>query len=355
MGLARQIETLAAASVGGALAARLGVPAGWLSGAMMAAAILTASGRGDRVSEPVRLVALAMAGLSLGSGVTPAMLAAFGRYPASLALMTASLVAGTWLSATFLRRVCGWNRPTAFLATVPGALSYVLAVAPGLGADVARVSLVQLARLFALVAVVPVLAGSGAHHLASVASEPETPGWIALILVAGVPLGFLLERLGVGAGMMFGPMVVAAVTHGGGWAVGRPPDLILAAGQVLVGAWSGSRFRSFDAETFMRSIWPVFAALAITVSVAAAFAWATTLAAGVGKADALIAFAPGGIEAMTMLALALGLDPLYVGAHHLGRFFMITLAMPFIAPRLREPAAQASPHDDAPDDAKPEA
>ena len=53
-------------------------------------------------------------------------------------------------------------------------------------------------------------------------------------------------------------------------------------------------------------------------------------------AEALAAFAPGGLEAMTLMAFALGLDPLFVGAHHLARFFMISLALPFFARHIGE-------------------
>jgi uncharacterized protein len=34
---------------------------------------------------------------------------------------------------------------------------------------------------------------------------------------------------------------------------------------------------------------------------------------------------------MMLLALALNLDPVYVGAHHLVRIFFVSLSMPFIA------------------------
>ena len=54
----------------------------------------------------------------------------------------------------------------------------------------------------------------------------------------------------------------------------------------------------------------------------------------VNLADALAAFAPGGLEAMTMMAFALGLDPLFVGAHHIARFLFISLALPWVARRV---------------------
>jgi uncharacterized membrane protein AbrB (regulator of aidB expression) len=36
---------------------------------------------------------------------------------------------------------------------------------------------------------------------------------------------------------------------------------------------------------------------------------------------------------MMLLALALNLDPVYVGAHHLTRIFFVSLAMPLLARR----------------------
>jgi hypothetical protein len=49
--------------------------------------------------------------------------------------------------------------------------------------------------------------------------------------------------------------------------------------------------------------------------------------------EVMIAFAPGAVDAMMLLALALNLDPVYVGAHHLVRIFFVSLAMPLFARR----------------------
>ncbi|MFZ1206972.1 MAG: AbrB family transcriptional regulator, partial [Pseudolabrys sp.] len=49
--------------------------------------------------------------------------------------------------------------------------------------------------------------------------------------------------------------------------------------------------------------------------------------------EVMIAFAPGSVDAMMLLALALNLDPVYVGAHHLTRIFFVSLTMPLVARR----------------------
>ena len=44
----------------------------------------------------------------------------------------------------------------------------------------------------------------------------------------------------------------------------------------------------------------------------------------------LVAFAPGGLEAMTIMAFALNLDPAYVGAHQMARYIGLALLMPMV-------------------------
>jgi uncharacterized membrane protein AbrB (regulator of aidB expression) len=68
-------------------------------------------------------------------------------------------------------------------------------------------------------------------------------------------------------------------------------------------------------------------------------------------AEVMIAFAPGSVDAMMLLALALNLDPVYVGAHHLTRIFLVSLTMPLVA-RYTSPAKshkkQAKPKQEPP-------
>ena len=61
-------------------------------------------------------------------------------------------------------------------------------------------------------------------------------------------------------------------------------------------------------------------------------------------ADVAIAFAPGAQDTMMVLALALHLDPVYVGAHQLARWLVVTFSVALSARWLarRKPAPQES-------------
>ena len=87
--------------------------------------------------------------------------------------------------------------------------------------------------------------------------------------------------------------------------------------------------------------------LGITVGVAcaAAVAWALNLR----LADVVMAYAPGAIEAMTIIAFALHLDPVFVGVHHLARFVFTSVLVPIAVIRIeRHRAAKAASKDQKP-------
>jgi hypothetical protein len=113
-------------------------------------------------------------------------------------------------------------------------------------------------------------------------------------------------------------------------APGVVPPVIATAGLVLIGLFIAERFRTLEWAS-VRGLAPAaLGSFALSMAVASVFAGAAAWLARVGFADALVAFAPGGLEAMMVLALVLGLDPLYVGVHHLVRFLGIGILVPFV-------------------------
>ena len=136
-------ETLSVATIGGAAFGVIGVPAGWLSGAMLAVACAALAGRPMYV--PLRLTStiLVLIGISLGAVVTPATLHGVATYPVSIIVLVAAMAAIGFAGALYLQKVHGWDRVSAFLGAAPGGLSQVMAVAAELGADMRGIAVVQ--------------------------------------------------------------------------------------------------------------------------------------------------------------------------------------------------------------------
>jgi membrane AbrB-like protein len=330
--LASQAAVLAAAFGGGWAASAIGTPAGWISGAMVAVAALAAAGLAIPFSAPLRDLVIVIAGVAMGSGASPQALDALSRYPLSLAMMALAVAAMTISSYAVLVRGPGFSRQTALFAAIPGALSYVFIAAQGTNADMPRVAVAQVFRIFVLMAIVPLFAGGRFGAGAPVAGSHFDPPSVTLALVAlAGASGYALVRLGVASGLLYAAIGVSVLAHGLGLAPGRPQPAIQIAAQTLVGAWLGTRFIGFDWRLLRRLLIVASAAFAAALAAAVLFAALTAGLVKVPFIQALVAFAPGGLEAMTMMAFALGLDPLFVGVHHLARFLLISLALPLAA------------------------
>lgn len=312
----------------------LHLPAPWLSGALVGAVALLVVGVRPLVPDPVRDLGMLLAGVLTGSAITPEMLRALERYPLSLAILAITSVAIVIVGRVALVKLFRWDSASATLASVPGALSAVIAAVAETGTPMLPVVALQAFRMFVLVAVLP-----GATLLAVREVPMATPAIIeampfAIMMLVALGTSILFQKWRVMAPFLLGGMAAAGVLHVTGLMVGGPPNAISALAMLIVGVYAGSRFSGLDMQTIRTLFMPGVLLLIVTVAVAAIGAVLTAYLANVPLPEALIAFAPGGLEAMVVLGLALGLDPLYVSSHHVARFVMIAALLPMLARRL---------------------
>jgi hypothetical protein len=322
------------AGLGGLVFHLLGIPAAWLSGAIVAVVLWSFTGQARPMPPPLVDAAMLLSGVLMGASVTPETLAAVSRYPSSLVLLLLGLIAISAASALWLVKVSGWRRDDAVLASVPGSLTMVLAIAAERNAAVVPITIVQSFRFLILVTLLPsgvVLLGGGDASMLIGEGQPVTsPAGLGLALLGGWLVGLGFRRLGVAAPLLFGGALVTTLLHLTGWAPGVVPPVIATAGLVLIGTFLGDRFQNFDWRTAPALLPAAVGSFAVGITAAGLFAALAAAVSGVGLGEALVAFAPGGLEAMMVLALILGLDPLYVGTHHLVRMVALGVGVPLL-------------------------
>ena len=335
--LSREALVIGVAALGGAAFALFGVPAAWLSGAMLLVAVAGVIRPLPDLRKPWFDATMLLSGVLIGSAATPEALAAASRYPGSLAILFVALAAIMLATGAYLHYVARWSWIDALLAAAPGALSAVIAVAQAKGADIGKIAVVQLFRILVLVAFLPSIMQASGDGVIGQAPVAAAAGPLAMLLVLGCGLaaGLVLERLGVTAPIILGATLASAALHATGLVHGTLPQEIQIAVLVLLGAVMGGRVSNVKRRE-LAALFPLaIGGFFVSMVVALAFAWPAAWLAGVPYATAMAAFAPGGLEAMAMLAFTLGLDPLFVGAHHLARFVVLGLAMPLIVARLK--------------------
>lgn len=158
----------AGVAIAGAWAGRLTkLPAATLLGPLLLAGAITLA-EPDALDVPplARELAFALIGLEVGLRFTAETLRAMGRLLAPVILAILALMAGSFLFALGLAATTSASLLEAYLATTPGGLYAVLAVAFGAGADTTFVVAVQTLRLLSLVILAPFVVRWVVHRVA---------------------------------------------------------------------------------------------------------------------------------------------------------------------------------------------
>jgi membrane AbrB-like protein len=148
------VPALAAAA--GLSARALRVPAGMLLGPMVVAGILTLAGTGVVVPPLLREAAFAVIGLQVGLRFTVATVRQVGRLLGPVLACIVVLLVACFGLAVALAATTSVTLLDAYLATTPGGLYAVLAVAFGAGANTTFIIAVQGLRVLVMVLLAPV-------------------------------------------------------------------------------------------------------------------------------------------------------------------------------------------------------
>ncbi|MCA0423592.1 MAG: AbrB family transcriptional regulator [Proteobacteria bacterium] len=324
-------RTLAAGLAGGVIFAVGHLPVPWLAGPMFAVALLALLDIKVEMPTVLRDIGFLFGSVSLGATVTPEALQTITRYPVSVAFLALSVFATVFLSGRMLEKVYGWDRPTAFLASVPGALSMVMALAAASSGDVRRIAIVQAVRLFALVIGLPLVINA-VVVIGPVGDAPIVTPAAMLVLFLTAYVASLIFGKRIANPMFLCGMITSTLLHVTDLIPGRLPEPVTIAGMMLVGVFAGVRFQGATFRMVASYFAPALMVLMIALAICLVTAFAVYELTGLDPAAILVAFAPGGAEAMIMTGAAMGLDTLYVSTHHVLRTVGLNTVTPFFAP-----------------------
>ncbi|WP_207476570.1 AbrB family transcriptional regulator [Arenibaculum pallidiluteum] len=331
---------LAIGTAGGALAAWASLPLAWMIGSMVACAVAAMAGLRVAVPPRLRAVMIMVLGVMLGSAFTPSILGQAGAWALSLGGLALYVCAATAVGIWYLRRIAGFDPVTAYFTAAPGGLNEMVLVGGAMGGDDRMIALVHSVRIMIVVMTIPfwfrifegyVPGGRGALG----PGMGAIPAW-DLMLLAVCALGApVAARLRLPAAALIGPMLASAALHLAGVTDGRPPGVLVAAAQIVVGAALGCRFAGVGLRTIGRAA-AVAAGLTVAMlGLAVAMALALERVTDAAGETLVLAYAPGGLAEMSLIALALHADVAYVSTHHVFRILMIVTLAPAVFRLLR--------------------
>ncbi|MEM9050204.1 MAG: AbrB family transcriptional regulator [Pseudomonadota bacterium] len=321
--------------IGVALALAIGAPLPWLFGSVVAvgtASILRLGGRVAPMQFPMqpRDVFVPVIGVAIGGSFTPALVGEVWVWaPSLLALLIYIPVihlAGFWLC----RRIGRVDPVTAWFSTMPGGFIEAIVMGEARGANVALLTAVQFLRLVLCILLVPLGFSIIEGEAVGSASGVELPGadipltfWEGAVLTACGALGYFLAKwIKMPAGIIAGPLLLSGAAHLVGLVEGQPPDWLIRLTQFVIGLTLGVRFAGIDRAALLRALEVALVIVLGTLGLAALAGWLLGDLVEESTAAVVLAFAPGGLVEMSLVALSLGLSTIYVTAHHVLRILL---------------------------------
>ena len=327
--------TLLLGGAGGWLFDQWRMPLAWLVGAMVVTTAAALMGAPLQGSQRLRNIMIPILGVMLGSAFTPVALAGVGSWIPSLSALIAFIVIVVVCVGLYFHHVVGFGPVTSYFSATPGGLTTMVLIGADMGGDERNISLVHSIRILLTVLVIPfwfrLFEGYQPGGIAALGSVSKLAPVDAVVLivcaVAGTPLARWLK---VPSPFLLGPMIASAVAHLAGVTAAKPPVEIVNLAQLVIGTSIGARFVGISVVRVFHVIAAGALSTLFMLALAAAFAITLEAVTGLPFHALWLSFAPGGVAEMTLISLAMNIDPAMVSTHHLLRVVFMVFSAPLV-------------------------
>lgn len=277
-----------------------------------------------RIPQTLLMFIQVVLGISVGATISIAELAHTISLPVILGLIVC-LMLQTGGSFWWLHKREKWSPFESLLAAVPGAMAAILVISESESKPSPKVVYAHSVRLIILIVLAGVISSNTAEVVKeSVALNLEQWSVLAGIVAISMVSGKLSVRFGVPAPYMIASLVIAAACNGimAPVTLAVPVWLVLFS-TALLGVLIGARL----AETTLReAVSYSKAGVMVTfigMLVAVITSYIASIALGMPWLVMLLSWVPGSVEAMTAVALLLGLEPAFVMVNHAIRLLLL--------------------------------
>ena len=314
------------------------LPLPWMLGSMTACTLVSLIRMPIAAPGVVRPPMTMIIGVMLGVGFTPQVIESVKTWLPTVIGLVGFIVASGAACVAYFRHVAKFDLPTAYFAGMPGGLIEMVMVGEDKGGDARIIALIHSARILLVVFTLPflvqIMSGTtlGARPQLGV-SIFETAWrdeiWLILTALAGALLGHVLR---LPARLLLGPMLASAAVHVLGWSHFAPAVEIVNIAQLVLGTTIGCRFAGTAPREIVRILVLSLGSTVILLLVTVVFAVGVSHVSSYSQVPLLLAYSPGGLAEMSLVALSLGIEVAFVAAHHIIRVSIVMVgAAPLFA------------------------
>jgi len=325
----KPLLTLSIAAIGGFSMWWLSLPLPWLLGAMFATGLCALLQAPMAIPPRARPPMTAMIGVMIGSSFHAGMFAHWTEWAIPLLGLVAFIAVSGTASYFYFRRIAGFDHATAYFSGMPGGVVEMVILGSERGGDERMIALVHSARIFLVVSSIPFLLALISGEPVSAANNRYVPMaaldlagglWFLAAAGAGTAIGVVLR---FPARYLTGPLAVSAGLHYFEVTDFMLPTALTACAQIVLGASIGSRFAAAAPSMVLKVMALSIGSIAILLTITLLFAFAVAHWSGSPLEAVILAYSPGGIAEMSLVAVALHVEAPFVVLHHIVRVLIV--------------------------------
>ena len=323
------------AGIGVVLFHVVNLPLPWLLGPLFASLIAALLGVPMRGFGTLNQLMRTILGVAVGATFTVSLLVSMGgMWPTLLLIPVMTAVIGL-IGVPYFRRICGYDFPTSYYATMPGGLQDMLVFGEEAGGNVRAMSLIHATRVLVIVVALPVLLKF--YWQADLSNPPGAPATslpisqMAIMVTCGIAGWRIAQAIGMFGASILGPLILTAIVSVAGILEHRPPAEAIWLAQFFIGMSVGTKYAGITMDEVRRDLVAGLGFCLILIVLTVVFVEIIYAAGLAPPMEAVLAFAPGGQAELTILALVVGADMAFVIAHHVLRIFVVIIGAPIFA------------------------
>ena len=309
------------------------LPMPFLFGGLCSTALLVISGKirqlqGFEFPNNFRLIFLSIIGVMIGGTLDREILSLFGSLWLSFLALVIFVLTAHGANYFIFRFIGNYDHVTAFYSGAPGGLVESMTLGEEAGADIRILSIQHFIRIILVILSVPLaffvwkgeLFGS-ASGLELSAQPTFLSDWITILIlcILGIGLGKLIH---FPAKQFIGPLLVGACASVADFPSFSNPNDLMDISQLVIGVALGTRFNGITGNLIVKTLWlgliSVFSMQIIGLIISLILSKYVSQDLEV----LLICFAAGGVTEMSLIALSLSANPIYVTSHHIARIIL---------------------------------
>ena len=308
------------------------IPLAWMIGPMIATSIAALSGLKIAMPKLALSSILIILGLHIGNYIDQSLFNQMLDWIWTTLIMLIYIIVSIFIVSKYLQKFSGYQEKASIFSAAPGALGPLIILAEYEKSDLSQVATSHLIRLIIIITVFPLIILTSSDQESSNVSKFDYMSQNHLdllwLFVSSLFLIFIFSKLRIPAALLSGTLVASGILQVTEIASYKLPDPTINFCLLILGASVGCRFANKTLNEVANNSLHSLIATSILVILGLFAAFIANFFVENNLLTLILAFCPGGIYEVAVIAIAFDLEPDFVAFHHIIRLLFILFTVP---------------------------